>query len=61
MKSNSGLQVPQIVVTQEVKLRIPTIKISIEGECNNEETDNEEEPETTRRYSYLKPNNLRCL
>lgn len=59
MKTTGGLQVPQIIVTQdrEFQPHIPSIKISIDGP-SSDESDGEEETGRPRRY--LRPNNLRC-
>lgn len=59
MKRAGGLQVPQIIVTQdrEIQPHIPSIKISIDAPSSDE---SEEEEETGRPRRYLRPNNLRC-
>lgn len=57
MKRAGGLQVPQIVVTQDREFHIPSIKISVDGP-SSDESENEEETGTPRRY--LRPNSNRC-
>lgn len=57
MKRAGGLQVPQIVVTQDREFHIPSIKISVD-DPSSDESENEEETGRPRRY--LRPNSNRC-
>lgn len=53
----SGLQVPQIVVTQDRTFqRIPLVKIRIEGASSSEDEDDDNQ---TRRRTRLRPD-IRC-
>lgn len=54
----SGLQVPQIVVTQDREFqRIPLVKIRVEGASSSESEDDGNETKTRTR---LRPDNIRC-
>lgn len=58
----SGLQVPQIVVTDEHEDcdRIPTIKISIEGVSSSESDGNDDNDNERKTRVRLRPNYYRC-
>lgn len=60
MKRAGGLQVPQIVVTQDqANQHIPSIKISIEGESSESEKEDDDDGATTRARLRPRPDYLR--
>lgn len=62
MRRAGGLQVPQIVVTQERKSQhIPSIKISVDGASSESEKEDEDDEATTTRTRLrpLRPDYLR--
>lgn len=62
MNRAGGLQVPQIIVSQDRQFqRIPSIKISIEGASSDSSTDDDDDNETeTKTRLRPRPNTLRC-
>lgn len=63
MKRVVGLQVPQIVITEErneeVKKRIPSIKLTIEGVSSSSSEDVDDDDNETETRTRLRPNSLR--
>lgn len=56
MRRAGGLQVPQIVVTQERKYQhIPSIKISVDGASSESEKEDEDDEATTTRTRLRRP------
>ena len=53
----SGLQVPQIVVTQDQEIqRIPLVRIRVE----NASSESEDDDNQTKTRTRLRPDNTRC-